>query len=91
MFLTVPKVELTDNSEKLKLRYEINRLTDNLEKLKLQNRKEVSSLSTTNLISTVDNSSGELYETRKNTIINTNTNTCQLLDTSPRVDVVAAS
>nr|KAJ0212104.1 hypothetical protein LSAT_V11C400180090 [Lactuca sativa] len=28
-------VELTDNSEKLKLRYEINRLTDNSEKLKL--------------------------------------------------------
>lgn len=57
----------------------------------LQNKwKEVSSLSTTNLISRVDNSSGELYETNKNTIINTNTNTCQLLDSSPRADVVVA-
>nr|KAJ0227236.1 hypothetical protein LSAT_V11C100027410 [Lactuca sativa] len=94
-------VELTDNLEKLKLTSEINQLTDNSEKLKLQNAelmirlniylyywKEVSSLSTTNLISRVDNSSGELYETNKNTIINTNTNTCQLLDSSPRADVV---
>lgn len=57
----------------------------------LQNKwKEVSSLSTTNLISRVDNSSGELYEASKNTIINTNKNTCQLLDSSPRADVVVA-
>ncbi|XP_023757890.1 common plant regulatory factor 1 isoform X2 [Lactuca sativa] len=81
------------NSENLSLRSEINRLTDNSEKLKLQNAelmeklKEVSSLSTANLISRVDNSSGELYETNKNT----NTNTRQLLDSSPRAaDAVAA-
>ncbi|CAI9277956.1 unnamed protein product [Lactuca saligna] len=78
------------NSENLSLRSEINRLTDNSEKLKLQNAelmeklKEVSSLSTANLISRVDNSSGELYETNKNT------NTRQLLDSSPRADAVAA-
>ncbi|KAI3701282.1 hypothetical protein L2E82_45934 [Cichorium intybus] len=82
------------NSENLSLRSEINRLTDNSEKLKLQNAelmeklKEVSSLSTANLISRVDNSSGELYETNKTT--ESGTKLRQLLDSSPRADAVAA-
>lgn len=91
------------NSENISLRSEINRLADNSEKLKLQNAelmeklKEVSSLSTANLISRVDNNtttsaSGEvLYESNKNTESSTGTKLRQLLDSSPRADPVAAS
>nr|KAJ0216066.1 hypothetical protein LSAT_V11C300139750 [Lactuca sativa] len=54
-FFNLLHVELIDNSEKLKL-----------QSAELMNKpKEVSSLSTTNLISRVDNNSGELYETSK--------------------------